>query len=59
MPTIDLRRLIMLLSVIVALLTFANSFYASYQTQRDLLMRHTLEGYSGKGVVRPFLNTPR
>ena len=43
MPTIDLRRLIMLLSVIVALLTFANSFYASYQTQRDLLMRHTLE----------------
>ena len=43
MPTIDLRRLIMLLSVIVALLTFANSFYASYQTQRNLLMRHTLE----------------
>jgi diguanylate cyclase (GGDEF)-like protein len=40
---LDLRRLILLLSLAVALFSFFNSFHASYQTQRDLLIRHTLE----------------
>ncbi|SFB05499.1 GGDEF domain-containing protein [Azotobacter beijerinckii] len=40
---IDLRRLILLLTLTVALFSFFNSFHASYQTQRDLLIHHTLE----------------
>jgi len=40
---IDLRRLILLLTLAVALFSFFNSFHASYQTQRDLLIHHTLE----------------
>ncbi|MFB8829828.1 diguanylate cyclase [Azotobacter sp. CWF10] len=40
---LDLRRLILLLSLTVALFSFFNSFHASYQTQRDLLIQHTLE----------------
>ena len=40
---IDLRRLILLLAVTTALLTLANTFYASYQAQRVLLIRQTLE----------------
>lgn len=40
---LDLRRLILLLSLAVALFSFFNSFHASYRTQRDLLIDHTLE----------------
>lgn len=40
---IDLRRLILLLAVAAALLTLASSFHASYQVQRGLLIRQTLE----------------
>lgn len=43
MPKIDLRRLILLLTIATALLTLANTFYAGYQAQRDLLMQQTLE----------------
>lgn len=43
MPTLDLRRLIILLTVATALITFANSFQASYRSQRDLLMQQTLQ----------------
>ena len=43
MLKIDLRRLILLLTVATALLTLANTFYAGYQAQRDLLMQQTLE----------------
>lgn len=43
MPALDLRRLILLLTVAAALITFANSFQASYRTQRDLLMQQTLQ----------------
>jgi len=40
---LDLRRLILLFAVTTALLTLANTFYASYLAQRDLLIRQTLE----------------
>lgn len=43
MPRIDLKSLILGLSLLVALLTFGNGFFASYQIQRDLLMDHALE----------------
>lgn len=40
---IDLRRLILLLSISVVTLTAGNIFYASYETQRHFLMQQTLE----------------
>ncbi|PTU72931.1 GGDEF domain-containing protein [Pseudomonas mangrovi] len=43
MPRIDLKSLILGLSLVVALLTFGNGFFASYRIQRDLLMDHALE----------------
>ena len=43
MFALDLRRLVLLLSVGAALLTLANTFYASYRVQQDLLIRQTLE----------------
>ncbi|WP_017903532.1 sensor domain-containing diguanylate cyclase [Pseudomonas asplenii] len=43
MPRIDLRRLILLLSLAVVTLTAGNLFFASYQTQRNFLMAQTLE----------------
>ena len=39
----DLRRLILLLTITTALLTLANTFYASYLVQQDLLVRESLE----------------
>ena len=41
--SVDLRRLILLLSITASLLTLINSFYVSYQVQRDLLIQQTLE----------------
>ena len=43
MPRLDLKSLILGLTLAVALLTFGNGFFASYQIQRDLLVKHTLE----------------
>lgn len=40
---IDLRRLILLVTLAAALLTLANTFHASYRVQRDLLIGQTLE----------------
>jgi len=40
---IDLRRLILLLALTVALFSFFNSFHASYQTLHERLFQHTLE----------------
>lgn len=40
---LDLRRLILLLTIATALLTLANTFHASYRVQRDLLIGQTLE----------------
>lgn len=40
---VGLRRLILLLAVTSALITLANSFYATYQVQRELLIANTLE----------------
>lgn len=40
---IDLRRLILALAVISALVTLVNALHASYQVQRDQLIRSTLE----------------
>lgn len=40
---IDLRRLILILAVMSAFVTLANSFYASYSVQRQLLIDNTLE----------------
>ncbi|HEY9103711.1 sensor domain-containing diguanylate cyclase, partial [Chitinimonas sp.] len=42
-PKIDLRRLILLLALGSVVLTLANTFYASYLVQRDLLIANTLE----------------
>jgi diguanylate cyclase (GGDEF)-like protein len=41
---IDLRRLILWLCLASVMLALGNSFYASYQVQRDLLLTNTLEG---------------
>jgi len=43
MHRVDLRRLILLLTIAATLLTFANSFHASYQTLRSQLMGQALE----------------
>ncbi len=43
MPRVDLKSLILGLSLAVAVLTFANGMFASYQIQRDLLMEQALE----------------
>ena len=40
---LDLRRLIMGLALLVVLVTFANTFYAGYLQQREMLIRNTLE----------------
>ncbi|WP_413726893.1 diguanylate cyclase [Sodalis sp. RH16] len=39
----DLRRLILILAVMSALVTLANGFFATYQVQRQLLIDDTLE----------------
>lgn len=41
---IDLRRLVLGLSLLSVLLALCTSFYASYQAQRDLLLNNALEG---------------
>ncbi len=41
---IDLRRLILWLCLLSVLAALGNSFYASYQVQRDILLTNTLEG---------------
>jgi len=41
---IDLRRLVLGLSLLSVLLALGTSFYASYQAQRDLLLNNALEG---------------
>lgn len=61
---LDLRRLILLFAVTTALLTLANTFYASYLAQRDLLIRQTLEAnrvYAAKlaDSTEGFLNLAR
>jgi len=43
MRRLNLRQLILLLSVSAALLILANSFYTSHKTQRTLLIEHTLK----------------
>ncbi len=43
MRTLNLRQLILLLTVSTALLVLANTFYTSYKTQRALLIEQTLE----------------
>ena len=43
MIKINLRRLILLLTVSTALLTLTYTFYASYRTQRSLLMEQAME----------------
>ncbi|TBW10372.1 GGDEF domain-containing protein [Azotobacter chroococcum] len=43
MHHLDLRRLILLLTIATTLLTFANSFHASYQTLHRQLIAQTLE----------------
>ena len=40
---LDLQRLTLLLALVAGLLTFANSFFAGYTTQRDQLFEQTLE----------------
>ncbi len=42
--TMDLRKLILALTLIGALVPFANTFYASYTVQRQQLMDTTLDG---------------
>lgn len=40
---IDLRRLILMLSILTAIITFANAIYASYRVQREMIINNTLE----------------
>ena len=40
---LNLRQLILLLTVSTAMLVLANTFYTSHQTQRELLIAQTLE----------------
>lgn len=62
MPKLDLRRLILLLSMSATSLVLAYFLYASYQMQRELLIKQTLEAnriYAVKlaEVTENFLNT--
>ncbi len=43
MQKLNLRQLILLLTVSTAMLILANTFYTSYKTQRALLIEQTLE----------------
>jgi diguanylate cyclase (GGDEF)-like protein len=59
---IDLRRLILWLCLSSVLLALGNSFYASYQVQRDVLLSNTLEGnraYAAKlaTITESFITT--
>lgn len=48
---VNLRRLILFLALLGALITLANTFYASYRVQRELLIETTLasnRAYAGK-----------
>ncbi|MCQ4304339.1 hypothetical protein [Stutzerimonas frequens] len=62
---LDLQRLTLLLALVAGLLTFANSFFAGYTTQRDQLFEQTLEAnraYARKladTTDRFFLNSRR
>ncbi|WP_075179568.1 sensor domain-containing diguanylate cyclase [Neptunomonas phycophila] len=40
---IDLKRLILLLSIFIAIITFINTIYASYNVQREIIINDTLE----------------
>ncbi|WP_232818286.1 sensor domain-containing diguanylate cyclase [Zobellella maritima] len=40
---LDLRRLILILTIVSVLITLLNSVYATYQVQRELLINNTLE----------------
>lgn len=42
-PRLDLQKLTLLLALVAGLLTFANSFFAGYSSQRDQLFEQTLE----------------
>lgn len=59
---VDLRRLILLLAILSALVTLTNSLYASYRVQRQMLIDNTLESnhaYAAKlaGSVGDFLDS--
>lgn len=56
MPKIDLRRLILLLALATGVVTFINGLFASYLTQRDLLMSQALES-NRVYAVKQALNT--
>lgn len=56
MPKIDLRRLILLLALATGVVTFINALFASYLTQRDLLMNQALEA-NRVYAVKQALNT--
>ena len=43
MSRLDLQKLTLLLALVAGLLTFANSFFAGYSSQRDQLFDQTLE----------------
>lgn len=43
LPRVDLRRLILALSLLAVLVTFANTFWAGYTQQRELIIRNTLD----------------
>lgn len=47
MRTLNLRQLILLLSISAAVLVLANTFYTSHKTQRALLIEQTLEANHG------------
>lgn len=62
MPQIDLRKLILLFALLTALVTLANSFYAAYRVQRQVLVDNALEhgrAYSAKvaSSIDAFLQT--
>ncbi len=57
---LDLRKLILALAILSGLVTLANSLYASYRVQRQMLIDHTLESnhaYTAKlaGSIDDFL----
>lgn len=57
---LDLRKLILALAILSGLVTLANSLYASYRVQRQMLIDHTLESnhaYAAKlaGSIDDFL----
>ena len=59
MSRLDLQKLTLLLALVAGLLTFANSFFAGYSSQRDQLFDQTLEANRAYATTDQFFVNSR